>query len=227
MSLSALITKMHAESLRPVQLLRSITNIPPKPTRDSINISQSISSPLTTYNVWNNPAYRAHTPLKHHILYLNHANIRCKFYHSMPLHTNTANFAPSSNLQEILLAYKLNSNDPPFAHLFVLIIIYLSPSRIYTPLKRPILYLKHSNTQRKVYHTMPLHTYTANFTTSSTLQEILSNRPLIIYGIIMYIGHKHHSHILFYFMPNTQRKVYHSSPLHTYKVQIHIHYRYI
>src|SRR6218665_1710867 len=66
---------------------------------------------------------------------------------------------------------------------------------IYTPLKRPILYLKHSNTQRKVYHTMPLHTYTSNFTTSSTLQEILSNSPLIIYGIIMYIGHKHHSHI--------------------------------
>src|SRR6218665_4135433 len=28
-------------------------------------------------------------------------------------------------------------------------------------------------------------------------------------------------------MPNTQFKVYHSSPLHTYKVQIHIHYRYI
>src|SRR6218665_2895464 len=34
-------------------------------------LKQSISSPLTTYNTWNNPAYRAHTPLKHHILYLN------------------------------------------------------------------------------------------------------------------------------------------------------------
>src|SRR6218665_1676803 len=44
-----------------------------------------------------------------------------KVYHSMPLHTYTVNFAPSSNLQEILLAYRLHSNDPPFAHLFVLI----------------------------------------------------------------------------------------------------------
>src|SRR6218665_641088 len=95
----------------------------PKPTRDPIKISQqSISSPLTTYNTWNNPAYRAPTPLKHHILYLKHANSRRKFYHFMPLYTNTASFAPSSTLQEILLAYKLNSHDPPFAHLFVLII---------------------------------------------------------------------------------------------------------
>src|SRR6218665_1397259 len=45
-----------------------------------------------------------------------------KVYHSMPLHTYTVNFATSSNLQEILLAYRLHSNDPPFAHLFVLII---------------------------------------------------------------------------------------------------------
>src|SRR6218665_3652159 len=43
-------------------------------------------------------------------------------YRSMPLHTYTVNFATSSNLQEILLAYRLHSNDPPFAHLFVLII---------------------------------------------------------------------------------------------------------
>src|SRR6218665_1669549 len=141
MSLSALITKMHAESLRPVQLLRSITNIPPKPTRDSINISQSISSPLTTYNVWNNPAYRTHTPLKHHILYLNHANIQRKFYQSMPLHTNTANFAPSSILQEILLAYKLISNDPPFAHLFVLIIF------------EPISHIRHTRHANVLFYT--------------------------------------------------------------------------
>src|SRR6218665_3652184 len=45
-----------------------------------------------------------------------------KVYHSMPLHTYTVNVATSSNLQEILLAYRLHSNDPPFAHLFVLII---------------------------------------------------------------------------------------------------------
>src|SRR6218665_1232192 len=82
----------------------------------------------------------------------------------MPLHTNTANFAPSSTLQEILLAYRLNSNDPPFAHLFVLIIF------------EPISH---------IYATHATHTS--------------------------------------YFTSNTQRKVYHSSPLHTYKVQIHIH----
>src|SRR6218665_2876358 len=76
-----------------------------------------------------------------------------KFYHSMPLHTNTANFAPSSNLQEILLVYRLHSNDPPFAHLFVLI-IFEPISHIYTPLKRPILYLKHSNTHN-VKSTIP------------------------------------------------------------------------
>src|SRR6218665_2475916 len=71
------------------------------------------------------------------------------------------------------------------------------------PLKRPILYLKHSNTQRKVYHSMPLHTYTTNFTTSSNVQ-LISNIPfthlfvLIIYGITTHIGHKHHSNIIFY-----------------------------
>src|SRR6218665_3545340 len=40
-----------------------------------------------------------HIPLKYHIL---HANTQCKVYHSMSLHTYTANFATSSNLQEIL-----------------------------------------------------------------------------------------------------------------------------
>src|SRR6218665_2954600 len=127
MSRSALMTKMHAESLLPVQLLRSITNIPPKPTRDYKHISNSLFLHLLLLIMYGIIPHIGHTPLKHHILYLNHANNRRKFYHSMPLHTNTANFAPSSNLQ-----------------------------------------------------------------------EILSNSPLIIYGIIMYIGHKHHSHILFY-----------------------------
>src|SRR6218665_3696458 len=82
--------------------------------------------------------------------------------------------------------------NSPCAHLFILIIF------------DPISHIYAVHTQRNVYHSMPLHTYTANFTTSSTLQEILSNSPLIrhflliIYGIIMHIGHKHHSHILFY-----------------------------
>src|SRR6218665_3531653 len=125
-------------------------------------------SPLPTYNILIHLAYRAPTPLKHHILYLKYANSQRKFYHSMPLHTNTANFAPSSTLQEILLAYKLNSNDPPFAHLFVLI--------IFEPIS---------------------HIYGTHATQTS------------------------------YFRPNIYRKVCHSSPHHTYKVQIHIDYRYI
>src|SRR6218665_599311 len=91
-----------------------------------------------------------------------------KVYHSMPLHTNTANFAPSSNVQWILLAYRLNSNDPPFAHLFALI--------IFEPIS---------------------HIYATHVTQTS------------------------------YFRPNIQRKVCHSSPHHTYKVQIHMYYRYI
>src|SRR6218665_658243 len=54
-----------------------------------------------------------------------------KVYHSMPLHPYTVNFATSPNLQEILLAYRLHSNDPPFAHPFVLI-IFEPISHIYT-----------------------------------------------------------------------------------------------
>src|SRR6218665_1845512 len=84
---------------------------------------------------------------------------------------------------------------------------YLNPSRIYTlyiPLRYRILYLTHSNTQRNVYHSMPLHTYTVNFATSSNLQEILSNSLLIhlllliMYGIIPHIEHIHPSNIIFY-----------------------------
>src|SRR6218665_734080 len=132
MSRSALMTKMHTESLLPVQLLRSITNIPPKSTRDYKHISNSLFLHLLLLIMYGIIAHIGHThPVKHHILYLNHANNQRKLYHSMPLHTNTANFAPSSNLQEILLAYKLNSNDPPFAHLFVLI-IFEPISHIYT-----------------------------------------------------------------------------------------------
>src|SRR6218665_4045670 len=95
-----------------------------------------------------------------------------KVYHSMPLHTNTANFAPLINPTRDAInqhAYCLHtSNDPPFAHLFVLI--------IFEPIS---------------------HIYATHATQTS------------------------------YFRPNIQRKVCHSSPHHTYKVQIHIHYRYI
>src|SRR6218665_1441517 len=104
----------------------------------------------------------------------------------MPLHLKHAISIPTQTQTVHVLTYSY--------------LLYLIPSRIYTPLRRPILYLKHSNTQRKVYHTMPLHTYTANFTTSSNVQ-LISNIPftylfvLIIYGITTHIGHKHHSHI--------------------------------
>src|SRR6218665_2430992 len=64
-----------------------------------------------------------HTPLKYCILYLKHDNTQCKVYHSMPLHTYTANFATSSNLQETI--YKHISNSP-FTHLFLLIICELT-----------------------------------------------------------------------------------------------------
>ena len=77
---------------------------------------QIIYSTLPTYIICE---ITMHIPLKYRIL---HANTQCKVYHSIPLHTYASNFATSSNLQGILLAYKLNSNDPPFAHLFVLII---------------------------------------------------------------------------------------------------------
>src|SRR6218665_2614393 len=108
----------------------------------------------------------------------------------MPLHLKHAISIPTQTQTVHVLTYSY--------------LLYLSPSRIYTPLKRPILYLKHSNTQRKVYHTMSFHTYTANFTTSSTLQEILSNSPfiqhflLIICEIITPIHSTHHSNIIFY-----------------------------
>src|SRR6218665_2552988 len=85
----------------------------PKPTRDPINRSFIRHFRLIICEI------TMHIPLKYRIL---HANTQCKVFHSMPLHTYASNFATSSNLQEILLAYKLNSNDPPFAHLFVLII---------------------------------------------------------------------------------------------------------
>src|SRR6218665_3642600 len=59
-----------------------------------------------------------------------------KVYHPMPLHTYTLNLASSSNLQEIILSYRLHSNDPPFAHLFVLIMCEITT---------PICSTHHSN----------------------------------------------------------------------------------
>src|SRR6218665_3523504 len=66
-----------------------------------------------------------------HISHIYAVHTQRKVYHSIPIHTYTVNFATSSNLQEILLAYILHSNVPPFAHLFVLI-IFEPISHIYT-----------------------------------------------------------------------------------------------
>src|SRR6218665_1444094 len=112
-------------------------------------------------------------------------NTLCRAHNLMSLHTyKVQNHNASTSKTSHFDTYP-NPNSP-CAHLFLLI-IFESISHIYAV-----------HTQCKVYQSMPLHTYTVNFATSSNLQEILSNSPLIIYGIIMYIGHKHHSHILFY-----------------------------
>src|SRR6218665_3569289 len=82
--------------------------------------------------------------------------------------------------------------NSPCAHLFKLIIF------------DPISHIYAVHTQRKVYHSMPLHTYTVNFATSSNLQEILSNSPflhlflLIMCEITRPIRSTHHSNIIFY-----------------------------
>src|SRR6218665_3219556 len=95
--------------------------------------------------------------------------------------------------------------NSPCAHLLLLIIFESISHTLYIPpIPYRILYLTHSNTQRKVYHSMPLHTYTVNFDTSSNLQEILSNSPFLhLFLLIMYekTTHKrstHHSNIIFY-----------------------------
>src|SRR6218665_1519837 len=82
--------------------------------------------------------------------------------------------------------------NSPCAHLFILIIF------------DPISHIHAVHTQRKVYHSMPLHTYTVNFATSSNLQEILSNSPflhlflLIMCEITTPIRSTYHSNIIFY-----------------------------
>src|SRR6218665_1584880 len=78
--------------------------------------------------------------------------------------------------------------------------------------------ITHSNTQRKVYHSMPLHTYTVNFATSSNLQEILLNSLFLhLFLLIMceknyaYTQHTPLKHYLLYLKHvNTQRKFYQS-----------------
>src|SRR6218665_711587 len=108
-----------------------------------------MGSPLRTYNMRNHHAYTQHTAFKPHILHLIHyvePNIL------MSLHT--------SKVQNHNVSTYPNTNSP-CAHLFILIIF------------DPISHIYAVHTQRKVYHSMNLHTYTVNFATSSNLQEIL------------------------------------------------------
>jgi len=149
------------------------------------------TSPLLTYNTWNNLTYTLHIPLRHRILHANtqlKSLIRCLFMLIKSKCWYTVNFATSSN--------------SPFLHLFVLIIPGIIPHIGHTPLKRYILYLKHANTLCKFYQSKPLHTNTANFATSSNLQEILLANKLIICEIITHIRHTHTTQTS-YFMPKT------------------------
>src|SRR6218665_3873636 len=122
--------------------------------------------------------YTPHMPLKPHILCLKHDNTQCKIYHSMPFILIQLISLPHRTYKR---PYKHISNGP-FTHLFLLIICEITT---HTPLKYRILYQKHDNTQCKFYHSMPLHTYTANFAPSSNLQEILSNSPFIQHFLLI------------------------------------------
>src|SRR6218665_2104056 len=115
-----------------------------------------------------------HTALKHHILQLRcniKSTIRCPFIlikskNILPLHLK---HAISISTQTYKRFYKHNSTSP-FIQYFLLIIYEITK---HTTLKYRILYLKNAKMHFKVYHSIPLHTYTSNFVTSSTLQEIL------------------------------------------------------
>src|SRR6218665_1302256 len=87
-------------------------------------------------------------------------NTLCRAHNLMSLHTSKdQNHNVSTSKTSHFDTYP-NPNSP-CAHLFILIIFH------------PISHIYAVHTQRKVYHSMPLHTYTVNFATSSNLQEIL------------------------------------------------------
>src|SRR6218665_3541408 len=98
-------------------------------------------------------------------------NTLCKAHNLMSLHTYKVQNHNASTSKTWHFDTYPNPNSPCAQH-FLLLICEITT---HTPLKYRILYLKHDNTQCKVYHSMPLHTYTANFATSSNAQEILSN----------------------------------------------------
>ena len=87
-------------------------------------------------------------------------NTLCKVHNLMSLHTYKVQSHNASTSKTWHFDTYPNPNSP-CAHLFILIIF------------DPISHIYAVHTQRKVYHSMPLHTYTVNFATSSNLQEIL------------------------------------------------------
>src|SRR6218665_62 len=85
--------------------------------------------------------------------------------------------------------------NSPCAHLFILIIF------------DPISHIYAVHTQRKVYHSMPLHTYTVNSLPHQIYKRSykhISNSPLlhlfllIVCEITTPIRSTHHSNIIFY-----------------------------
>ena len=125
------------------------------------------------------------------------SNTLCKAHNLMSLHIYKVQNHNASTSKTCHFDTCPNPNSPFIQH-FRLIICEIT---MHIPLKYCIL---RANTQRKVYHSMPLHTYTANFTTSSNLQEILSNNPpfahLFVLIICEPISHIiiRHSNVLFY-----------------------------
>src|SRR6218665_2557539 len=117
-------------------------------------------------------------------------NTLCRAHNLMSLHTYKVQNQNASTSKTCHFGAYPNPNSP-CAHLFILIIF------------DPISHIYAVHTQRKVYHSMPLHTYTVNFATSSNVQ-LISNSPfiqhflLIICEIITPIHSTHHSNIIFY-----------------------------
>src|SRR6218665_2367877 len=105
-------------------------------------------------------------------------NTLCRAHNFMSLHTNKVENHNASTSKTSHFDTYPNPHSP-CAYLFILITF------------DPISHIYAVHIQRKVYHSMPLHTYTVNFATSSNVQEILSNIPfahlfvLIIFQIVM------------------------------------------
>src|SRR6218665_3236637 len=102
--------------------------------------------------------YTPHIPLKRPILDLIYS-VKSAIHHLIILIKSKYTYTTATSKALHFDTYP--SPNSPCAHLFILIIF------------DPILHIYDVHTQCKVYHSMPLHTYTVNFATSSNLQEIL------------------------------------------------------